>query len=204
MRRREFVTLLGGAAAWPLAARAQQPGKVWRVGVLETASPELNAANLSAFYKGLRELGYVAGQNLVIEYRSTDGRNERLPDFVSELIRLKVDLIVLRGTPQVLSVKNATSTIPVVMTAVAEPVGLDIVADLAHPGGNITGLSSFVTEVEPKRIELLKELVPGIRRVASIRDFSNPTTVTQWEGEQTAAQFLAIEARRWTCEMPRT
>ncbi len=193
IRRREFITLLGGAATWPLAVKAQQPAKVWRVGMLETASPELNGANLSAFYKGLRELGYVAGQNLVIEYRSTDGRNERLPDFVSELIRLKVDLIVLRGTPQVLAVKNATSTIPVVMAAVANPVGLGIVADLAHPGGTITGLTSFVTEVEAKRIELLKEIVPGMRRVAAIWDSSNPTTAIQLEGQQTAARSLAIE-----------
>jgi ABC-type uncharacterized transport system substrate-binding protein len=101
MKRREFITLLGGAAAWPLTARAQQAGKVWRIGILDTATRELNTDNLAAFYKGLRDFGYVEGQNLIIEYRSANDRIERLPDLVSELLRLKVDLIVLRGTPEV-------------------------------------------------------------------------------------------------------
>ena len=110
MQRREFITLIGGAAAaWPLAAHAQQQ-KVWRIGMLDTASRELNSANLAVFYKELRDFGYVEGQNLIIEYRSADGRNERLPDLVSELLRLNVDLIVVRGTPEVLAIKNATST----------------------------------------------------------------------------------------------
>jgi putative ABC transport system substrate-binding protein len=124
VKRREFITLVGAVAAvWPFAVRAQQVGKVWRIGMLDTASRELNAANLTAFRKGLREFGYVEGENLIIEYRSVEGRNERLPEMVSELLRLKVDLIVVRGTPDVMAVKNATRTIPVVMTAVADPVG---------------------------------------------------------------------------------
>ena len=199
MRRREFLTLLGrAAAAWPLTARAQQAvGKVWRIGMLETAPQEASAANIAAFQKGLRELGYVVGQNLAIEYRSSDGHNERLPALVSELIRLNVDLIALRGTPQALAVRNATNTLPIVMTAVADPVGSGIVASLANPGGNITGLSSFDTELEAKRIELLKELVPGLRRLASIRDFRNPTSATQWRLMQTAAQTLTIDLLRF-------
>jgi putative ABC transport system substrate-binding protein len=204
MRRREFLTLLGGAAVpWPLTARAQQAvGKVWRIGMLETAPQEASAANVAAFQKGLRELGYVVGQNLAIEYRSSDGHNERLPALVSELIRLNVDLIALRGTPQAQAVRNATSTLPIVMTAVADPVGSGIVASLAHPGGNITGLSSFDTELEAKRIELLKEIVPGLRRLGTIRDFRNPTTGTQWRLMQTAAQTLTIDLLRFDVRSP--
>jgi putative tryptophan/tyrosine transport system substrate-binding protein len=198
MRRREFIAALGGAAAaWPLAARAQQAGKVWRIGILDTATRELNTDNLAAFYKGLRDFGYVEGQNLIIEYRSANGRIERLPDLVSELLRLKVDLIVLRGTPEVTAVKNATSTIPVVMTAVADPVRLGVAVSLAHPGGNITGLSSFVTDLEAKRVELLKELVPGMKLMAALGDFSNPAVANQWEEVQIAARSLAIEAQRF-------
>jgi putative ABC transport system substrate-binding protein len=198
MKRRQFITLVGGAAAWPLATRAQQlAGKVWRIGMLETAPQEASAANLAAFERGLRELGYVVGRNLVIEYRSSDGHNERLPDLASELVRLNVDLIVLRGTPQAIAAKNATGTIPIVMANVADPVGSGIVASLANPGGNITGSSSFVTELEGKRVELLKEMVPGVKRMATIRDFSNPATTTQWEAEQAAARTLAVEIRRF-------
>jgi putative ABC transport system substrate-binding protein len=204
MRRREFLTLLGrAAAAWPLTARAQQAvGKVWRIGMLETAPQEASAANIAAFQKGLRELGYVVGQNLAIEYRSSDGHNERLPALVSELIRLNVDLIALRGTPQALAVRNATNTLPIVMTAVADPVGSGIVASLANPGGNITGLSSFDTELEAKRIELLKEIVPGLRRLGTVRDFRNPATATQWRLLQTAAQTLTIDLLRFDVRSP--
>jgi putative ABC transport system substrate-binding protein len=123
MRRREFITLLGGAtAAWPLAARAQQANKIWRMGILDTATRELNSANMDVFLKRLREFGYVEGQNLIVEYRSADGRNERLPDLVSQLIRLNPDVAVVRGTPEVLAVKNGTSTIPIVMSSVVDPV----------------------------------------------------------------------------------
>jgi putative ABC transport system substrate-binding protein len=196
MQRREFITLLGGAAAWPLAARAQQQ-KVWRIGMLDTASRELNSANLAVFYKELRDFGYVEGQNLIIEYRSADGRNERLPDLVSELLRLNVDLIVVRGTPEVLAIKNATSTIPVVMSAVVDPVGLGVAASLRRPGGNITGMSSIVTELEAKRVELLKELVPGMKRMALLGDFRNSAVTMQWEEVQMAARSLGIEAQRF-------
>ena len=135
VKRREFIRLIGGAAAWPLAARAQQLLKIWRIGVLESASRELNTPNMNVFLKTLREYGYIEGENLVIEYRSTGGRNERLPELVSELIRLKVNLMLVRGTPEILAVKKATSTIPVVMSAVADPVGLGVAVSLSHPGG---------------------------------------------------------------------
>ena len=138
MKRREFITLLGGAVVtWPREVTAQQTGKVYRIGILETISPALNAANFDALRKALQALGYVEGQGLVFEYRSADGRNERFPDLAAELVRLKVDLIVTRSTPAVLAVKAATSTIPVIMAATANPVGDGIVMDIARPGGNI-------------------------------------------------------------------
>ena len=163
MRRREFITLVGGAAAaWPLLARAQQVGKIYRIGILETIPAARNAANLDALRKGLRDLGYVEGRNLVIEYRSADGRAERFPDLASELVRLKVDLIVTRGTPAARAAKNATEAIPVVMATMGDPSA--IVASFAHPGGNITGVTTFSTELTAKRVEILKELVPSLSR----------------------------------------
>src|SRR5262249_2650366 len=164
MKRRAFITLLGGTAALPISAHAQQPLKIWRIGVLESATRELNTPNMNVFLKTFREYGYIEGENLVIEYRSTGGRNERLPELVSELMRLKVNLMLVRGTPEILAVKKATSTIPVVMLAVADPVGLGVAASLSHPGGNITGMDSFTTEVETKRLGLLKELLPEMKR----------------------------------------
>jgi len=191
--RRELIAALGGAAAWPLAARAQQAGKVWRIGILETISRPVNAANLAAFQRGLRELGYVEGRNLLIEYRSADGRAERFPDLASELVRLQVDVIVTRGTPAVLAAKNATSEIPVVMAAIGEPLVTGAVASLARPGGNVTGLSSFATELTPKRLELVKEMFPGITRIASLFNLSNPVVVPEWEAAKAAALSLGIQ-----------
>src|SRR6201993_5588131 len=166
-RRREFMILLGGAAAWPLAARAQQAGRVWRIGVLETTSMALNAANFEAFRQSLRDLGYIEEQNLIIEYRSAEGRGERFADLAADLLRLNVDLIVTRGTPAVLAAKKATTTTPIVMTAMGDP--LMVVASLANSGGNITGLSGYTTGLEEKRAEVLKELVPGAVRIAPRR-----------------------------------
>jgi putative ABC transport system substrate-binding protein len=151
LKRREFITLFGGAAvAWPLAARAQPLEKLHRVGMLERTSIAINAANLDGFRRGLRELGYVEGKNYVIEYRSADGRDERFPGLAAELVRLKVDLILTRGTPAALAAKNATGTIPVVITGVGDPVGQGLVAGLPHPGGNVTGLSATVNETYTK------------------------------------------------------
>src|SRR6516165_639520 len=138
-----FLTLL----AAPVAAEAQETGKVYHIGTLETRSAVLNAANIDAFRLGLRELGYKEGQNLEIAYRSSDGRDERFPDLASELVRLKVDLILTRGTPAALAAKGATRTIPVVMAASGDPVGSGLVASLGHPGGNVTGLSLFNVEI---------------------------------------------------------
>ena len=194
MRRRDFITLFGGTVvAWPLAARAQQPGKVWRIGMLDTTSATLNAANLEAFRQGLRQLGYVEGQNLVIDYRSADGRIERFPELAAEMVRLKVNLIVTRGTPTALAAKHATATIPIVMAASGEPVGTGLVASLARPGGNITGLSAFVTDLVTKRIELLKEGVPRIARIALLDNMANLSVPPQWEETKKAARALGLE-----------
>ncbi|SFK25764.1 ABC transporter substrate-binding protein [Bradyrhizobium sp. Gha] len=195
MRRRDFMTLVGGAAtAWPLAARAQQVGKVWRVGMLDTASRELNSANMGVFLEKLREYGYVEGKNLTIDYRSAGGRNERLPELVAQLIGLNPDVVVLRGTPEALAVKQATSTIPVVMSAVVDPVGIGVAASLPHPGGNFTGMSSVVYELEAKRLGILKEVVPGMKRMAVLGDHSNPAFEMEWQQGQIAARSLMIDA----------
>jgi putative ABC transport system substrate-binding protein len=195
MRRREFITLLGGAAvAWPLAARAQQAGKVYRIGILETIPASQNAANLDALRKGLRELGYIEGQNLSIEYSSADGFAERFPELAGELVRLKVDLIVTRGTPAAQAAKNATAAIPVVMAAIGEPLGVGVVAGLARPSGNVTGLSSFTTELAGKRVELVKEMMPGISGVGLLHNMGSPVVPPQWEETQATARTLGLTA----------
>src|SRR5450432_3115084 len=155
---------MGGLLAAPLAARAQQVGNVYRIGILETIPASQNATKLDALRNGLRDLGYVEGRNLIIEYRSPDGHAERFPELASELVRLKVDLIVTRGTPAAIAAKGATRTIPVVTATMGQP--LAVVASLAHPGGNVTGQTTFSTALTGKRIQLLKELVPSISRVA--------------------------------------
>ena len=182
----------GSLLAAPLAARAQQGGKIYRIGILEPIPAAQNAANLDALRKGLRELGYVEGRNLIIEYRSADGRAERFPDLASELVRLKVDLLVTRGTPAARAAKNATGTIPVVMATMGDPRA--IVASFARPGGNITGVTTFSTELQAKRIELLKELVPNLSRVALLHNMGNPAAPPEWEETKTAARSLGLQA----------
>ena len=194
MRRREFIALLSGAVtAWPLRARAQK-NKVYRIGILETVRPEQNAANLNALRQGLREHGYIEGQNLRLEYRSADGRADRFPGLAAELVSLGVDLIVTRGTPAAQAAKSATSTIPVVMAAIGEPLGTGVIATLARPGGNITGFSAFVTELAGKRIELMKEVLPLSSRVGFLQDMGNPVSPPQWEATKTAATKLRLTA----------
>lgn len=198
MRRRDFITLLGTAVVvGPLPAAAQQPaGKFHRIGMLETAPAADNTANLDAFRKGLKELGYAEGRNLAIEYRSADGFAERFPQLALELIRLPVDIIVTRGTPAALAAKDATKTIPVVMAASGDPVGNGIVASLARPGGNITGLSGFSTELAAKRVELTKEMLPGVSRIGYLGNLSNRLETTQSDELQRAARILGLEFER--------
>jgi len=188
-RRREVITALAAAAAWPLTARAQQAGKRFRIGIVEPVSADLNAAYLAAFRQALQDLGYVEGRNLVLEHRSADGDASRFPALVSELIALNVDLIFARGTPAALAAKKATNTIPVVM-AVGEP--LLIVESLARPGGNITGLSGVQPELETKRMELLKEMAPATSGVAALLNMSNPVTAPQLK-----ALEAATKAKGW-------
>jgi ABC-type uncharacterized transport system substrate-binding protein len=191
--RRKFIALLGGAAAaWPLAARAQQAGRIYRIGILEPIPAARNTANLDKLRKGLRDLGYLEGQNLVIEYRSADGRAERFLDLASELVGLNVDLILTRGTPATTAVQNATGTIPVVMMTMGGPGA--IVASFARPAGNITGVITFSTELTAKRVEILKELVPGLSRVALLHNMGNPAVPPEWEETKTAARSLGLQA----------
>jgi putative ABC transport system substrate-binding protein len=196
MRRRDFITLLGAAAtSLGLAVDLRgQTGRVYRIGVLETIPAALNAANLAGLLRGLRERGYVEGRNLQIEYRSADGRADRFPDLAAELVRLPVDLIVIRGTPAAKAAKGVTETAPIVMAAIGEPLGVGVVASLAHPGGNITGLSAFVTELAGKRVELLKTAGPSIARVGFLQDMGNPVSPPQWEATQAAANMLGLSA----------
>ena len=194
-RRRLVIALGASALAAPFPSFAQQPGKVWRIGVLETTSMALNAANFNMFRKGLLELGYAEGKNLVIDYRSAEGSVARFPELAAELVRLKVDLIVTRGTPALLAASNAAGTIPIVMAAIGEVPGQGIVASLAHPGGNVTGLSAFVTELTGKRLEILRKLIGKATRVAYLVDMSNPISLGQWKEAQAAAKSLRIQAR---------
>ena len=192
MERRNFISGAVAVLAVPLAAEAQPTGKVYRIGILEAIPAAQNAANLAALRKGMRNLGYVEGRNLIIEYRSADGRAERFPDLASELVRLKVDLIVTRGTPAARAAKNATGTIPVVMATMGDPRA--IVASFARPGGNITGVTTFSTELTAKRIELLKELIPNLSRVALLHNMGNPAAPPEWEETKTAARSLGLQA----------
>jgi putative ABC transport system substrate-binding protein len=193
VRRREFIQLIAGAMIWAASSRAQQSSKTWRIGMLETISPGLNAANLEAFRGGLSALGYNEGQNFQLEYRSADGHIERFPRLVSELIQLNVDVIVTRGTPAVLAAKAATSAVPIVMAASGGPLTSGVVTSLAHPGANVTGLSAITDELTAKRLQLLKELSPGLKSVAYLHDMANPVAAPQWQELKLAAESLKIE-----------
>jgi len=187
----------GWAAAWPLGAHAQQPNKVWRIGMLETLAATLKATEFEAFRSGLEALGYVEARDLRIEYRSADGHPDRFPTLAQELINQKVDLITTRGTPAAFAAKNATKnatkTIPVVMVAIGEP--LLVVASLARPGGNITGLSAFVNDLMGKRVELLRDMLPGLSWVGALLNMSNGSQPPQWTEIQKIARTNGIEAQ---------
>jgi putative tryptophan/tyrosine transport system substrate-binding protein len=191
--RRAFIAGALGLLAAPLAADAQPAGKVYRIGVLEVVPVASNAANLSAFRQGLRELGYVEGQNVVIEYRSADGRAERFPDLAIELIRLNVDVIVTRGTPAALASKHATRTIPIVMASSGDPVATGIATSLAHPEGNVTGLSAFAVEIQTKQLELLREMVPRLARITFLFNMSNPVLQAQWQEAEPVARSMGLQ-----------
>ena len=192
MRRREFITLLGGAATWPFAARAQQTMPV--IGVLSAEWPNLISDRLRAFHDGLRETGHVQGRNLAIEYRWAEGRNDRLPALAAELVRRQVTVIVATSTPAVLAARTATATIPIVFFVAADPVQLGLVTSLSRPEGNLTGVVTLNVEVAAKRLELLHELVPTATIVALLVNPSNTalaeTTTRQLEA---AARTLGLQ-----------
>jgi len=197
--RRAFITLVGGAAAasslsWPLAARAQQPGKTHTVGYLSPATYEPEFSAVSILPATLRELGWVEGKNLAIERRYADNRLDRLPALAAELVALKVDIIAAFGTLGPLAAKQATTTIPVVMMAAGDPLGSGLIASLARPGGNVTGMSLMAPELGGKRLELLQEVVPGLTRVAVLWNASNPYSSRHFKETQAAAPSLGITA----------
>jgi putative tryptophan/tyrosine transport system substrate-binding protein len=171
MKRREFITLLGGTAVvWPLTVGAQPQAKIPRIGLMVTGaleSPEVRG-QLDAYRQGLRQLGYVEGQNIAIEYRGADGRIERFPDLAAELVRLQVDLILASNTAAALAARRATATIPIVAPVMGDPVEDGLVASLAHPGGNVTGLTFLAPELSAKRMQLLKDTLPNVSRVAAL------------------------------------
>jgi putative ABC transport system substrate-binding protein len=194
--RRKFLATLGGAAAaWPLAARAQQPGMPV-IGFLGQSTRSAASEWVAAFDKRLRELGWIEGRTVVIDYRWGEGNSERAAQLAKEFVRLKVDIIVTSGTPQVIAAKRATSVVPIVFATAGDPVGTGVVASLAHPGGNVTGLATLGADLAGKRLELLREVVPGLRRLAIMGDVDNPFTVLEFGEVQSAARTLDLEADR--------
>ncbi len=193
MKRREVISLLGGAAAWPLAARAQQPGKLPTIGFLGTSTPVAMSQWVAAFVQRLRELGWVEGRTIAIEYRWAEGRSERLAEIAAEFVRLKVDIIVTYATPPVIAAKQVTAVIPIVSAVMGDPVGTSLVASLARPGGNVTGLSVLTPDLAGKRLEILREMVPGLHRFAFLGNVSNPTTVLEMGEVRTTARLLGLD-----------
>jgi putative ABC transport system substrate-binding protein len=193
MKRREFISLLGGAVAWPLAARAQQPAKLPTIGYLGATTRSVESQRVAAFMQRLRELGWIEGRNFAIEYRWGEGRNERFAEFAAEFVQLKVDLIVTYGTAAVLAAKQATSAIPIVFPVAGDPVGSNLVKSLARPGGNVTGLSLQKTDLADKRLELLREVVPGFRRLAIMANVGNPSPMLEMREVQATARKLGNE-----------
>ncbi len=190
--RRQFITLLGGAAmTWPLAARAQ--AKLPTIGFLGTISPSAEGLRLVALVRRLRELGWIEDRNVAIAVRWAEGRPERYSDIAAEFIRLKVDVIVTGGTQSVLALKQATSIIPIVFATVADPVGIGLVASLARPGGNITGLSMQQNDLGSKRLDLLREVVPGLRRLAILTNIDSPAAVLERNEVQAAAGAFGLK-----------
>jgi putative tryptophan/tyrosine transport system substrate-binding protein len=201
MKRRQFITLFGGAAlGWPLPARAQQ-AKGATIGLLGTGSAAAQSQWTAAFVQRMRELGWVDGRNLAIEYRWAEGRTERLSEFARELVRLKVDVILTHNTPGPLAAKQATSTIPIVFATAGDPLGTGIVASLAFPGGNVTGMSSQSPDVAGKRLELLRKIVPGLHQLAVLADTDNPFVKLTVSHLRQAGAGLGIEVA--TFEMRR-
>ena len=193
MNRREFISLVGGAAAaWPLAVRAQQPKKIARIGVINLVTTS------NSFRQGLRELGYVEGKNILVEYRTAEGKIERLPELVSELVRLNVDVIIAPNTPAARVAQLATTTIPIVVPVMGDPVGDGLVSSLSRPGGNITGLTFLSPQLVPKRLGLLKDALPSASRVAALWHpgaYGERTMSEMMKETEAAARILGVQLR---------
>jgi len=193
MRRREFIGLIGGATiGWPLAVRAQQSAMPV-IGFLGASTPSAENQRTTAFGKRLQELGWIEGHNIAIDYRWAEGRSERFTEIAVEFVRLKVDVIVTAGTPGVLAAKMATSVIPIVFASAGDPVRVGIVASLARPGGNVTGLSNQSTDLVGKRLELLREIIPNLGRLAIMANVSNPGAPLEMDEVQETAKKLGLE-----------
>jgi len=194
MKRREFITLFGGAAvAWPLAVRAQQVAKKPIIGLLGSTTPSVENQRVAGFVQRLGELGWIEGRNIVIEYRWAAGRNERYKEIAAEFARLGVDVIVTQGTAAIIAAKQATSIIPIVFAAANDPVATGIVASLARPGGNVTGVSSQAPETSTKRLQLLREVVPALGDLAIIVNIGNSGAVLELHEVQAAATTLGLK-----------
>jgi putative ABC transport system substrate-binding protein len=194
MKRREFITLLGGAAAsLPLVLRAQQPAKLPIVGFLGAGTPSTYSQWVGAFMQQLRERGWIEGRNIAIELRWAEGKNERYADIAAEFVRLNVDVIVTTGTAAVVAAKQATSVIPIVFTSAGNPVATGLVASLARPGGNVTGLSNQLPDLAGKRLELLREIIPDLHRLAILTNVGNPIGALEMGEVQAAARTLGLE-----------
>jgi putative ABC transport system substrate-binding protein len=194
IKRREFITLLGGAATmWPLVAEAQQPGKLPTIGYLGATTPSTESQRVAALVQRLREFGWIEGRNLTIEYRYAEGRSERYAELAAEFVRLNVDVIVTYGTPAVAAAKQATAVIPIVFAVAGDPLGSKLIASLARPGGNVTGLSNQKTDLADKRLELLREIVPGFRRLAIMANVGNPPSVLEMREVEATARKLGNE-----------
>jgi ABC-type uncharacterized transport system substrate-binding protein len=192
MRRRDFIVLAsGGVAVWPLGAVAQDSGRTWRMGFIAQGYERF----YDAMFEGLRELGYAEGRNLVVERRYAEGHADRFPEFAAEMVRLKVDMIIVTTTPAALAVKNATATIPVVFPNAISPVESGVVASLAHPGGNITGGAAQTAILSTKRLAILKEVVPGFSRGVVLWNVANPALAYPWKQSQIAADALGVTLR---------
>jgi putative ABC transport system substrate-binding protein len=203
MKRREFISLLGGAAAvWPLATRGQPANRIFRIGFLGLPTADSLPKRPEAFRAGLRDLGYEEGRNIVIEFRWADGRYERLPTPLSELIRLKVDIIVTHGTPGGLAAKQATTTIPIVFATADDAVASGLVASLARPGGNVTGSTYFVPELSAKQLELLKETIPSLSDIAILLNPANPMNEPVVPTMRRTAQSLKLELHQFGVRGP--
>ena len=192
--RREFIALLGGAAtAWPAGARGQHPVKLPTIGFLGATTPSAQKKWTDAFVQRLRDLDWVEGRTIAIDYRGAEGRNDRAAETFAEFVRLNVDVIVTHPTPLALAAKRATSLIPIVFAVAGDPVGTGLVASLARPGGNVTGLSLQITDTVSKRLEMLREVVPDLRRLALMGNISNPIAVLEMREVQAVAATLGLE-----------